>query len=155
MYTPRRGGPNGCADERSTVLDFLVLFDQAKRTKRGRRPDQKLSISRFFLLGSNLYDGIPKRVLHDKKAKYFFYQPKFYTDKRSIQFSNKKSKTIRLFFVTCDQNPIHHDLQTYFHSIALSLLFPHVCANLSACCFYRSKKNRKDRSNFPDYRSAI
>ncbi|MGI4751366.1 MAG: hypothetical protein ACRYFB_12100 [Janthinobacterium lividum] len=32
-YAPRSAGLNGCAAERSAVLDFLVLFDQAKRTK--------------------------------------------------------------------------------------------------------------------------
>jgi len=32
-YAPRCVGPNGCADERSAVLDFLFLFHQGKRKR--------------------------------------------------------------------------------------------------------------------------
>jgi len=51
--SPRCVGPNGCAAERSAVLDFLVLFGQAKRTLRGRRPDHiKYFVKEVFLLAN-------------------------------------------------------------------------------------------------------
>jgi len=53
--SPRCVGPNGCAAERSAVLDFLVLFGQAKRTLRGRRPDHIKYFVKEVSLLANLW----------------------------------------------------------------------------------------------------